>query len=64
LLVGIGAVVYWSAAIPLFAVGPRSPVIQLLEVAGAAPYALGFVLLGLRWGGPSSSTTRPVQRWT
>jgi hypothetical protein len=64
LLVGIGAVVYWSAAIPLFAVGPRSPVIQLLEVAGAAPYALGFVLLGLRWGGPSGSTTRPVQRWT
>ena len=50
LLVGIGAVLYWSAAIPLFAVGPQSPVIQLLEVAGAVPYALGFVLLGLRWG--------------
>jgi hypothetical protein len=50
LLVGIGALVYWSAVIPLFAAGPQSPVIQLLEVAGAVPYALGFVLLGLRWG--------------
>jgi hypothetical protein len=64
LLVGIGAVVYWSAVIPLFAVGPQSPVIQLLEVAGALAYALGFVLLGLRWGQASSSTTRPVHNWT
>jgi hypothetical protein len=69
LLVGIGAVVYWSGAIPLFAVGPRSPITQLLEVAGAVPYALGFVLLGRRWGQaeqldrPASSTPagrRPV----
>ena len=62
LSVGVGAAVYWSAAIPLFAVGPRSPIIQVLEVAGAAPYALGFVLLGWRWGqaerqlDPASST--------
>jgi hypothetical protein len=62
LLVGIGALVYWSAAIPLFAVGPQSPVIELLEVAGALAYALGFVLLGLRWGQASSSTTRPVHK--
>lgn len=50
LLMGIGAVVYWSGAIPLFAVGPHSPVIQILEVVGAVPYALGFVLLGRIWG--------------
>jgi hypothetical protein len=50
LLVGVGAVVYWSGAIPLFAVGPQSPLTQLLEVAGAVPFALGFVLLGWRWG--------------
>jgi hypothetical protein len=48
LLVGVGAVVYWSGSIPLFAVGPRSPLIQLLEVAGAVPFAIGFVLLGRR----------------
>jgi hypothetical protein len=48
LLVGVGAVVYWSGSIPLFAVGPRSPLTQVLEVAGAVPFALGFVLLGRR----------------
>jgi hypothetical protein len=64
LLVGVGAVVYWSAAIPLFAVGPQSPLIQLLEIAGALPFALGFVLLGPRWGQASSSTTRPSHEWT
>jgi hypothetical protein len=64
LLVGVGAVGYWSAAIPLFAVGPQSPLIQFLEVAGALPFALGFVLLGLRWGQASRSTTRPSHTWT
>jgi hypothetical protein len=49
LLVGVGAVVYWSAAIPLLTLGPQSPVIQVLEVAGAVPYAVGLVLLGWRW---------------
>jgi hypothetical protein len=41
-------VVYWSGSVPLFAVGPRSPLTQVLEVAGAVPFALGFVLLGRR----------------
>src|SRR4029453_16771461 len=50
LLLGVGAVVYWSGSIPLFAVGPRSPLIQFLEVVGAVPFALGVVLLG-RGGG-------------
>jgi hypothetical protein len=52
LLVGVGALVYWSGSIPLFAVGPRSPLIQLLEVAGAVSFAIGFVLLGRRGTGP------------
>jgi len=61
LLVGVGAVVYWSAAIPLFAVGPQSPLIQLLEVAGAVPYALGFVLLGRRWGQAEQQLDQPAE---
>ena len=60
LLVGIGAVVYWSAAIPLFAVGPHSPLTQLLEVAGAVPYAVGFVLLGRRWGQAEQQLDHPA----
>lgn len=50
LLTGIGAVVYWTGGLAIFALGPYSPVIQALEVAGAVPYALGFVLLGRIWG--------------
>jgi hypothetical protein len=68
LLVGVGAVVYWSAAIPLFILGPKSPLSQILEVAGAAPFALGFVLLGWLWGQadqqfdhPTSSTHQPAR---
>lgn len=45
LLIGVGAVLYWSGAIPLFAFGPRSPDIAVLEIAGALAYAIGFVLL-------------------
>jgi hypothetical protein len=49
-LLGPGAVLYTSGGLAIFALGPQSPVIQILEVAGAVPYALGFVLLGRRWG--------------
>lgn len=48
LLIGVGAMVYWAAFIPLFAFGPESPVVQTLEVIGAVPYAVGFVLIGVR----------------
>lgn len=51
LLTAIGAVVYVIGGMSLLAFGPHSPVIQVVEVAGAVPYALGFVLLGLVWGG-------------
>jgi len=67
LLVGVGAVVYWSGAIPLFFLGPKSPLSQVLEVAGAVPFALGFVLLGRLWGRgeqqldhPASGTHQPA----
>jgi hypothetical protein len=49
-LLGLGALVYTSGGLAIFALGPRSPLIQALEVAGAIPYALGFVLLGQQWG--------------
>ena len=61
-LVGVGAVLYWSGAIPLFAVGPQSPVTQLLEVAGAMPFALGFVLLGWRRGQAEPPLDHPDSR--
>jgi hypothetical protein len=44
-LVGVGAVVYTIGGLLLFVRGPASPLIQILEVCGAAPYALGCVLL-------------------
>ena len=50
-LLAVGAVLYTSGGVAIFVVGPRSPLIQLLEVAGAVLYALGFVLLG-RWSIP------------
>jgi hypothetical protein len=37
LLVGVGAVVYWSGSIPLLAVGPHSPLTQVLRSPGQCP---------------------------
>jgi hypothetical protein len=52
LLMTIGAGVYTIGGMRIFALGPPSVLIQPLEVAGAVPYALGFVLLGRNWGHP------------
>lgn len=57
LLIGAGAVVYWSAAIPLAVLGPLSSAPQILEIAGALPYTLGFILLA-RWWGESRESAR------
>jgi hypothetical protein len=46
LLLGAGAVMYTIGGLLIFALGPHSPLIQIFEVAGAVPYAVGFVLLG------------------
>lgn len=45
LLVGAGAVIYTIGGLLIFAIEPSSPAIQAVEVAGAIPFALGFVLL-------------------
>jgi hypothetical protein len=44
-LLGVGAVVYTIGGLLLFVLGPASPLIQIFEVCGAVPYALGCVLL-------------------
>ncbi|WP_031158406.1 hypothetical protein [Streptosporangium roseum] len=50
LLLGAGAVLYTAGGLLIFVLGPHSPFVQIFEVAGAVPYALGFVLLGrIRW---------------
>jgi len=47
LLLGFGGVLYaLGGTIALFGFGPHSMVTSVFEIAGAAPYALGFVLLG------------------
>lgn len=50
LLLGAGVVLYTVGSLMIYALGPTSPLIQIFEVAGAAPYALGFVLLSRAWG--------------
>lgn len=54
-LLGAGAVVYTVGGLLIFAISPSTPLIQVLEVAGAAPYAIGFVLLGRPQRGGSAS---------
>jgi hypothetical protein len=52
LLLGAGAVTYWIGGLLIFAAGPHSPFIQVLEIAGAVPYAVGFARYGgARQGG-------------
>ncbi|MFI9597741.1 hypothetical protein [Nonomuraea sp. NPDC052265] len=45
LLLGIGALIYWLGGLLIFAAGPRSPFVQILEVIGAGLYTAGFALL-------------------
>ncbi|GAA4586663.1 hypothetical protein GCM10023194_33450 [Planotetraspora phitsanulokensis] len=47
LLLGFGGVVYaLGGTAALFGFGPHSMITSLFEIVGAAPYALGYVLLG------------------
>lgn len=46
LLLTIGAPIYIIGGISLFILGPASPVVSLIEVAGALPLGLGYILLG------------------
>lgn len=49
LLIGAGALIHTAGGLSLFIAGPHSPIIQILEVVGALPYALGIVLLSRSW---------------
>jgi hypothetical protein len=46
LLITIGAPLYIVGGISLFVVGPASPIVSLIEIAGAIPLGLGYILLG------------------
>ncbi len=48
ILLAIGAVTYWVGGLLIFAAGPEAAAIQVLEVLGAVPFCVGFVLLALR----------------
>ncbi|GLY85058.1 hypothetical protein [Actinoallomurus iriomotensis] len=51
LLLGFGGVVYAiGGTAALFGFGPHSMVTSVFEIAGAAPYAYGYVLLGRAFG--------------
>ncbi|MGI5229575.1 hypothetical protein [Actinoallomurus sp. CA-142502] len=51
LLLGFGGVVYAiGGTAALFGFGPHSVVTSVFEIAGAAPYAYGYVLLGRAFG--------------
>jgi hypothetical protein len=47
LLTGAGAATYTAGGLLIFALGPTSAAIQVVEVAGAVPFALGMLLLGV-----------------
>lgn len=49
LLLGAGAVIYTTGGLAIFGLGPSSPAIEVLEVLGALPYTLGFILMARRW---------------
>ncbi len=42
----IGAPLYIVGGISLLIVGPASPIVSLIEIAGAVPLGLGYILLG------------------
>jgi hypothetical protein len=46
LLLSVGSLVYTLGGLFIFTSGPRFALIQIFEVAGAALYALGYILLG------------------
>jgi hypothetical protein len=47
-LITVGAPVYIIGGINIFIIGPASPIISMIEVSGAIPLAIGYILLGLK----------------
>jgi hypothetical protein len=63
LLLGAGAVVYTIGGLAIFGLGPTSPAIEVLEIVGAVPYTIGFILMTRFWTAPAEpavSAGRPV----
>jgi hypothetical protein len=48
LLITIGAPIYILGGISIFILGPASPVVSLIEIAGAILLGLGYILLGFK----------------
>ncbi len=47
-LITIGAPIYIVGGINIFILGPASPIVSLIEIAGAIPLAIGYILLGFQ----------------
>jgi hypothetical protein len=45
-LITLGAPIYIVGGISIFIIGPASPLVSLIEMAGAIPLGLGYILLG------------------
>lgn len=60
-LLGFGGVVYAiGGTAALFGFGPHSMITSVIEVVGAAPYALGYVLLGRLFGRDQTMSAQPT----
>ncbi|GAA4255965.1 hypothetical protein [Dactylosporangium darangshiense] len=53
LLLAAGAVAYTLGGLAIFGLGPTSPAIEVLEIAGAVPFAIGFILMTRHWTRPA-----------
>jgi hypothetical protein len=47
-LILIGAPLYIAGGISIFIIGPASPIVSLIEIAGALLLSVGYIFLGLR----------------
>jgi hypothetical protein len=59
-LLGFGGVVYAiGGTASLFGFGPHSMITSVIEIVGAAPYALGYVMLGRAFGRDQHVSDQP-----
>jgi len=56
LLLGAGAVIYTTGGLAIFALGPASPAIEVLEIVGVVPYTIGFIMMARFWTLPPRGT--------
>jgi len=47
-LIIIGAPLYIIGGISLFPLGPASPIVSLIEIAGGIPFSVGYILFGFK----------------